>query len=75
MWSKAIKKLVCLHVLVAALLFLLVEHDKQEKGMNKDRLLAAVVLIGIATGVCTLMLIRCTAMAISGSSEMSYARI
>lgn len=75
MWAKAIKKLVCLHILVAALLFLLVEHDKQAKGMNKDRLLAAVVLIGIATGVCALAFIRCTAMAISGQSEMNYTRI
>ena len=77
MWTKAIKKLVCLHLIVAALLFLVVQRNK-EPAVEKDNramLMAAIVLLSIATFVCFVGFLRSTAMAISGGSEVSFERV
>ena len=77
MWTKAIKKLVCLHLIVAALLFLIVQRNKEPESEkdNRGMLMGAIVLLSIATFVCFVGFLRSTAMAISGGSEISYDRI
>lgn len=66
MWSKALKKLVALHLIVAFLLVVLAFREKEADGKIKDYMTAAMVLLSIATAVTTLWLLKCVANAASG---------
>ena len=70
-WEKTIKKLVCLHIIVAFALFIWVQHEKEAAGKFKDYLMASFVLLCIASVVTLLCFLRCLAMAIGGSGESS----
>lgn len=66
MWSKVIKKLVCLHLIVAGLLVVIALRDKETQKTSKDMFTAAMVLLSIATAVTFLGMVKCIVDAAEG---------